>query len=127
MPATNTAATEPKHSALYISTARKLARLVERIKGDGSAADDALYVKVRPLRPIMAALHAAFTGNHGTTLRTVEEDMETTFSPELAEAVEIEITAAKCQRSILRKQYAMQQAAEAQQAADRTEWLRSLR
>lgn len=113
------------HSALYIKTSRKLSRLAERIKGDGSAADDVLYVKVRPLRPIMAALHKAF--DPSATVSSVEEDMETTFSPELAAAVALEIEAAKRHQRLMREQHAAQQAAEAQETADRAEWLRSLR
>ena len=121
-----TAATKPAtHSALYVKTSRALSRLAERIKGDGSAADDALYVRVRPLHPIMAALHKAF--DPSATVSSVEEDMETTFSPELAAAVALEIEAAKCHQRLMREQHAAQQAAEAQEAVDRAEWLRSLR
>ena len=123
MPATNTATVT--HSALYIKTSRKLARLAEKISGRGTDADIAIYAKAAPLQPIMAALHKAF--NPDATLRTVEEDMETTFSPELAAAVEIEIEAAKQNQINLRAQHAAQQAAEAQYAADRAAWLESLR
>lgn len=122
MPAAQTAVT---HSALYIKTSRTLARLAEKISGRGSNDDLAIYAKAAPLQPIMAALHKAFDAD--ATLRSVEEDMETAFSPELAAAVEIEIEAAKQHRRNMRVQYATQQAAEAQQAADRAEWLRSLR
>ena len=123
MPATNIPVVT--HSALYIKTSRKLARLAEKISGRGSDADLAIYAKAAPLQPIMAALHKAF--NPDATLRTVEEDMETTFNTELADAVEIEIRAAKQHQINMRAQYAAQQAAEAQYAADRAAWLESLR
>lgn len=113
------------HSALYVKTSRALARLAEKISSRGTDADLAIYAKAALLRPVMDALHKAF--NPDATLRSVEEDMETTFSPELAAAVEIEIDAAKQHQRNMRAQYAAQQAAEAQQAADRAEWLKSLR
>jgi chaperonin GroEL (HSP60 family) len=121
MPAAQTAT----HSALYIKTSRKLARLAEKVSGRGTDADLAIYAEAAPLQPIMAALNKAFDPN--ATVRSVEEDMETTFSPELAAAVEIEIEAAKQNQINLRAQYAARQAAEAQYAADRAEWMKSLR
>ena len=113
------------HSALYIKTSRKLARLAEKISGRGTDADLVIYAKAAPLRPIMDALNKAF--NPDATLRSVEEDMETTFDSDLAAAVEIEIEAAKQHQRNMREQYKAAQAAEAQQVADRAKWLKSLR
>jgi hypothetical protein len=118
MPATQS----PTRSALYTVTARKLARLAERIEGRGSRADDAIYAKVAPLRPVVTVLNAAFDCSTRSIKEIEDQFSEMDFSPALYAAIEEEFAAARAQDAKDATARAAREAQAARDVAERAAW-----
>lgn len=94
---------KPARSRLYLSTARKLASLAERITGRDWAIDSAISVEAKPLRLVCDILDAAYAGR---TLRDIEESFDIELTPRLAAVATKEAILGAAQRQVEQAQLA---------------------
>ena len=89
------AAKKSARSRLYLSAARKLASLAERITGRDWATDAAIVAEAKPLRLVCDILDAAYAGR---TLRDIEESFDIELTPRLAAVAAEEVVLGAAQR-----------------------------